>query len=127
MREDYKQAALTLSQPRKRGQAILRPAITLATVNTWHEDNKHLIETYGIIGYPNFRYFRKGFAYDWEGKRKSDEIVDALVKLFHPSMSFFGDNNEAETWGKSHDVVVIGYFAHQDSENFKVTSTRLIA
>ncbi|XP_058792794.1 protein disulfide-isomerase [Phymastichus coffea] len=79
-----------------------------------------LAEKHQVKGYPTLKFYRKGVAIDYGGGRKSDEIINWLLKKTGPPAKDLTSIDETKTFIDAHNVVIVGFFKDQESENAKV-------
>ncbi|XP_034951846.1 protein disulfide-isomerase [Chelonus insularis] len=92
--------------------------IKLAKVDATQESG--LAEKHGVKGYPTLKFYRHGKFIDYTGGRVADEIVNWVTKKTGPPAKHLQSVDEVKALLDAHNVVVIGFFKNQESENAKV-------
>jgi len=77
-------------------------------------------EQFSVRGYPTIKYFRDGKATEYGGGRDAASIVQWLKKKSGPAAKPLKNLDEAKELQESADVVVLGFFKNQDSDNAKI-------
>ena len=76
-------------------------------------DEQELIEKYDVQGFPTIKLFRKDkkdAPDSYQGFRSVDSLVDWITRKIGPPALTLEDDESAETFKNSADVVIVGYF-----------------
>lgn len=92
--------------------------IKLAKVDATEETS--LAEKFEIKGYPTLKFYKKGNPSEYNGGRTSDDIVNWLEKKTGPPAKEVKSVKEAKAAIEENNVVVVGFFKDQASDNAKV-------
>ncbi|XP_059165372.1 protein disulfide-isomerase-like [Physella acuta] len=106
---EYSKAALKLKEDGSK--------IKLGKVDATVESD--LAEKYQVRGYPTLKFFRNGNAIEYSGGRQSSDIVNWLNKKTGPPATDLTDKDSASSFREKQDVVVIGFFKDQESDEAK--------
>ena len=79
-----------------------------------------LAEKYEVKGYPTLKFFRKGNPVEYNGGRQSEDIVNWVIKKSGPAVKEIATVEEAKALIDSQNVVFIGFFKDQTSDNAKI-------
>ncbi|KAF5305276.1 hypothetical protein FQA39_LY09241 [Lamprigera yunnana] len=93
-------------------------SIKLAKVDATEETV--LAEKFEIRGYPTLKFFKKGNPTEYNGGRSSDDIVTWLEKRTGPPAKEVKSVKEAKTIIDESNVITLGFFKDQTSEDAKV-------
>jgi protein disulfide-isomerase A1 len=104
---EYAKAAGLLQEE----QSEIRLAKVDATVQS------ELGERFKVRGYPTLKFFLEGNPIEYNGGRKSDEIVAWLKKKSGPATVTISTAEELKKFQESNEVAVLGLFKNEDSEN----------
>lgn len=79
-------------------------------------EEQDLIEKYDIQGFPTLKLFRKGKQPElYQGFRSVDTLVEWIQRKIGPAAQTLTDHEQAETFKDSADVVLVGYFKDETS------------
>ncbi|ORX80283.1 protein disulfide isomerase [Basidiobolus meristosporus CBS 931.73] len=78
-----------------------------------------LCQEFDVTGYPTLKVFREGSPSEYNGPRKADGIVSYMKKQSLPALSDI-TLDSIDTFKDSDNVVIIGFFSSNDSEEYKV-------
>lgn len=92
-------------------------AIKLGKVDATEEGK--LAEKYEVRGYPTLKFFRNGKPVEYTGGRTADTIVAWVEKKTGPPAVALDTVDAAKKFAEDNEVVVIGFFADQDSDAAK--------
>ncbi|MBW0497879.1 hypothetical protein O181_037594 [Austropuccinia psidii MF-1] len=106
---EYERAAKTL-QSRN---------ITLAKLDCSVPAEAELCQEQDVYQYPTLKIFQDRNGSDYNGPRKSDEIVKIMLKRSLPVVSIITSQNHTN-FTQSSDVVAVAYLDQSDHENFQV-------
>jgi len=101
----------------------LKGRIPFAKVNCDSEDNKPLMQRFGVQGFPTLKLFRDGNPKDYEGGRTADEIVSFLNRQLIPTISVLESVNDVSNFVNQERVVIVGFFESRDSEVYESFKT----
>lgn len=96
----------------------LKSEVKLAKVDATIETE--LAEKHNVRGYPTLKFYRKGSVIEYNGGRKSDDIVNWVLKKTGPAAKALDSVDDAKAFIDKHDVVIIGFFKDQESDSAKV-------
>jgi len=100
--------------------ATLEPlGVKLAKVNADSEENRPLAGRFEVKGYPTLKVFRNGHPSEYEGGRTTDEIVSYMKRQAAPAVTAINDTQQLDTLIAGGDVIIVGYFEQEDSEEEK--------
>lgn len=77
---------------------------------------------YSIFRYPTINLFKNGSLEqpeEYEGPRSPDQLVKAIQRAFGPASTYFDKKEDFEAFEAGKEVVVIGVFAGEESQEFK--------
>ncbi|CAG0888689.1 unnamed protein product [Cyprideis torosa] len=109
LKPEYEKAAKQLESE---GSSILLGKVD-ATVES------SLAESHEVRGYPTLKFFKNGTPVEYTGGRIAEEIVAWLKKKTGPPAQKLETVDEAKALQESAEVVVVGFFSDQESEDAK--------
>lgn len=92
--------------------------IKLAKIDATQESD--LAERFDVRGYPTLKFFRDGKPSEYKGGRVSEEIIRWLKKKIGPPAENLDTVESAKAFEKNAEVVLIGFFKDQNSEEAKI-------
>lgn len=91
--------------------------IKLAKVDATEE--QPLAEEFAIKGYPTLKFFREGKPIEYGGGRDAEQIAAWVLKKTGPPAKELKTVEEAAQFIEGNNVVIIGFFKDQTSDNAK--------
>lgn len=109
---------------KKMAPALAKVATTLLEEN--HEAKiakvdatieKSLASKYGVRGYPTIKFFYKGHAVKYDGKREAEDIVEYIKSKVESPIKIFNTVDEIEAFKKENEIAVV-LFGGEEKETF---------
>ena len=101
----------------EKAAAVLRKEnLIVAKVDATVE--KNLAEKYDVKGYPTVKFFKKGVAMDYSGRRFEKDVIDWVRKKSYPPAKLLKTVEEVETFQNNNDISII-YFG-KDPEDIEI-------
>jgi len=83
------------------------------------DSNKQTAEKYGVKGYPTLKWFVDGNAFEFQGGRTQDEIVQWINKKMGPPAVAVDSEEALQALKDKNDVVVLGVFSDAEGDAAK--------